>query len=336
MTKVIFIGSFLSLEDGSLSYAESLEIQLRNSGVDCILKSRASNKLLRLCEIVISLVFFRGDVVHIDVFSDKAFIITEIASLIGSCRRKRIILTLRGGKLIEFYEGNESRVKGAFKRASILQSPSQFLTKQFYDKGFKIKYLPNAVDMTKFKYERSFVNKHSILWVRAFTDIYNPCIAVESLYLVLKKYPDATLTMIGPDKGLLLETERLIKKLDISRSVRILGPIPNQDLNEYYQNHEVYINTTSYESFGLAVLEAAACGVPVVSNKVGEIPYIWTDAENILLTEHLSPMSFALKIMELFDNPELAINISIAARRRAEEYDWDKIRPSWIELLSSH
>ena len=145
--------------------------------------------------------------------------------------------------------------------------------------------MPNSIDLEKFPFKRDTVKKHSLLWVRAFTNIYNPEIPVRILHELRKLFPDVYLTMVGPDKGTLREVEALINRLDLEDHINITGPIPNEELRKYYQSHSVYLNTTSFESFGVAVLEAASCGMPIVSNSVGEIPLIWEDGKNILLVE---------------------------------------------------
>jgi len=331
--KVLFIGSFLSKHDGSLSYGESLAKQLNGVGFKCILISNSEIKFIRLFEIIFSLLVYNGRVVHIDIFSGNAFHIAEIASRIAHLRRKMIVMTLRGGKLTEFYECNPAKVNFVLKRADILQTPSLFLQSYFYMKGYNIKRLPNAVDLLKFTYERSNVKKHSILWIRAFTEIYNPGLAVSAIYEICKKYPDTTLTMVGPDKGLLHEVQKKVNDLGIDNSITFTGPLPNDELVALYQEHEVYINTTSYESFGNAMFEAASCGTPIVSSAVGEIPLLWKGGEDVLLIEKLDAGDFAKAIIRLFDNKDLAGHISKNARTKAEDFGWDKIRLQWVSML---
>ena len=146
-----------------------------------------------------------------------------------------------------------------------------------------VNYLPNPISLINFKYDRSNVTDNSILWVRAFDEIYNPKDAIYTLAYLEKKISNVSLTMIGPDKGLLNEVVKLIDDLNLKEKVKILGPIPNEELFNYFHSHTVLLNTTSYESFGQALLESAACGCPIVSNDVGEVSYIWEDNEDILL-----------------------------------------------------
>lgn len=272
---------------------------------------------------------------HIDTFSGHAFWIAEVATFIGKMRKKRIIMTLRGGRLPEFFQSNPQRTKKVLHRATYLQTPSMYLKDFFANHGIQLDYLPNSIDLTAFPYSREKIKTHSILWVRAFTEIYNPELAIKTFYEVRKIFHDATLTLVGPDKGLLMKTKKLISYMGLDSFVIITGPVPNDQLYKYYHSHEVFLNTTSYESFGVAVLEAAACGIPIVSSKVGELPYLWEHEKDILFVEKMEPNKFAEQIAKLFTSKQLAVTLSKNARLKAENFAWEKIKDKWIKLLSA-
>lgn len=80
-------------------------------------------------------------------------------------------------------------------------------------------------------------------------------------------------------------------------------------------------------------MEAAACGIPVVSNNVGEIPFLWKNGENIMLINNNSVEEFCEAIIKLTEGKQLNNTISINARKRAENFSWPAIRKEWINLL---
>ena len=139
--------------------------------------------------------------------------------------------------------------------------------------------------------------------------------------------------MIGPDKGLQSEIETLIKEENLEDNIDIIGPVPNDKLPHYYHSHTVFLNTTSYESFGTAVMEAAACGIPIVSTSVGEIPYLWSANKNILLTESITADAFVAPVTQLLKSTALSKKISENARKIATTFDWHKILKQWDKLL---
>ena len=93
------------------------------------------------------------------------------------------------------------------------------------------------------------------------------------------------------------------------------------------------MNTTSYESFGVAVVEAALCGIPIVSNSVGEIPFLWTHLENALLVQDQDLAQYVKNVVQLLEQPEFAEKIAMQARSKALEFDWTRIQPAWEKLL---
>ncbi|ADV46964.1 glycosyltransferase family 4 protein [Nitratifractor salsuginis] len=329
--RIVFVGSHLSDKRGTKGISEKISILLRDK-YEVVLVSRYENLALRSMDIIWTLLSSRFDIVHIDVFSNKAFYYADIASRIAKAKKERLIMTLRGGMLHEEYERYPSRMKKVFERADILQSPSLFLIDFFKRKGFNVNYMPNFIEIDRFNYNRDNVHPNTILWVRAFAEIYQPELAVRTIGKLVTKYPDIKLTMIGPDHGLLPGIEKLIIELELDDHVEVVGRIPNEELYRYYQTHAVYLNTTRYESFGMAVIEAAACGIPVVSTNVGEIPYIWNDNENILLSR-ADDEDMAQKVDILLSDPYLAASISKNARKKAETFSWEHIKAKWMRLL---
>jgi len=333
MIDIFFVGNFLSKSIGTFPISESVANQLKKNGFTTQLCSSVSNQFMRLIDIIYNSFVVNYGIMHIDIYSGSAFMISEFSSRIAKLRGKKIIITLHGGNLPSFFETNKDRIKSVFKRADHIQTPSLSLQEFFSKEGIKINYLPNLIDLSNFPFDRSSVKPKSLLWVRAFNNIYNPELAIKAIYEVKKTYPETTLTMIGPDKGSLAEVKQLIKQLNLSSCIDIVGPIKNKKLYKYYQTHEVYLNTTSLESFGVAVIEAASCGIPIVSSEVGEMTWLWKDEENILFAK-LDAVSFAEKIERLFVSDEFYDLLSLSARNRIEEFDVKNIINNWEETLS--
>ncbi|GCD77339.1 hypothetical protein JCM31826_08210 [Thermaurantimonas aggregans] len=332
--KILFVGTFLSAYTGTASVSENIANKFKEFGFKCKTVSHKRNKLARLIDIITELFLYGPKVIHVDVFSGQAFIITEITAFIGKILKRKLIFTLHGGALPDFYSKNAKRINRAFKRAEIITTPSRMLQRFFEEKGFEVRYIPNPIELKHFPYKRDSVRPYSLLWVRAFHPIYNPLLAIHTLAKIKESFPEATLTMIGPDKGMLNKTKELIKELNLDQAVEIIGPVPNTELYRYYQTHAVFLNTTSYESFGVAVLEAAACGIPVVSVSVGEIPFLWEDGKNLLLAESYDQDVISSKIDILFKNCKLANQISINARKKAEKFDLIIILNDWLNVYS--
>lgn len=338
MKRVLFIGNFLSKTSGTQSVSENISKLLEGEDIKCELTSSKQNQIHRLVDILWKQCVSQYDIIHIDVFSGKAFLIARLSSWLQKLIGRPIIMTLHGGRLPEFTNTKPKMVLKVLRRAKVLQTPSLYLISYFKSRGLEVKYLPNAIDTNNFPKCTDKITKDSnpkLLWVRAFSSIYNPAIAIHTLAYVMHYFPKATLTMIGPDKGILKDVVSLIQKLNLTESVDLTGPIPNNELYKYYHAHDVFLNTTSYESFGVAVIEAAHCGIPIVSSSVGEIPFLWTHDLNILLTQSISGEDFGEQVVRLLNMPDLVQSISDQAFIRTQDFAWFKIKDAWIALLKN-
>lgn len=331
--RIIFIGNYLSHIRGTKSVSESIAELLTIDGLKVHLVSKKENRAFRLFDIIINILTKKWDVVHIDVFSGNGFYIAYLSALVATIQNPKIILTLHGGALINFASRNNKLVQRLFKNDNYILSPSQYLISYFTKKGFEVGYLPNPINLERFPYNRSKVKKHSLLWVRGFSTIYNPQVPIHVLKNLLDIYPDATLTMVGPDAGRLKDCIDLSKELGIAERINFIGKIENASLFEYYQEHSVFLNTTSYESFGVSLVEAACCGIPIISNSVGEVPLIWKDGYDILLVSNNSLEEYISHIERIFESDQFTASLSERARLRAEKFNWEIIKADWHKLL---
>jgi glycosyltransferase involved in cell wall biosynthesis len=138
--------------------------------------------------------------------------------------------------------------------------------------------------------------------------------------------------MVGKDQGSKEKCINMAKRNNLTQNINFPGYINNHELITFYNSHEVFLNTTRYESFGVSLIEAAACGIPIVSTSVGEIPYIWEHKKNIILSER-DPQAIAEAITLLLDNKELRDTISISAMEKVQQYTWNTIGPKWINII---
>lgn len=331
---VLFVGTYLSRTTGSRDVAETIKEELAEVGINIKLVSTKKNKIFRLLDVLLAVYTTKSSKIHFDVYSGNSFFLTFVAILTARIRRRYTISTIHGGRFHDFYQRFPKLISIFFRLSHVTLTPSKFLKEYFETKSITIKYNPNPLDLSSFPYKFLEEKNYKILWVRAFSDIYNPELAINTLAEVLNLLPQASITMVGPDKGYRQQVEVLARELNLEDKVEFTGPIPNNLLSKVYQKHTVYINTTRYESFGVSVMEAASCGIPIVSTNVGEIPYLWKDGENILLVDNFSPQQMAQQIVRIMGDETLRAKLSKSARANAEQFSWQKIEPGWVELLS--
>ena len=340
---ILFIGNFLSHLVGAISPSESLALHLQERGWSILLTSRQVNRPLRLLEMIWTVWEKRKEyqIAHIDIFSGKSFLWAEIISAILSLLRKPVVLTLHGGGLVEFSKRWQARVKRVLKQADVVITPSHFLQTGLRNIREDIQYIPNGMDVSAYNFQLREKVSPTLVWLRAFHEIYNPLLAIETFAIVQKDFPEIQMLMIGPDKkdGTFNAVQKRIAKLGLSK-IEIVGAVSKADVPIWLQKGDVFINTTNYESFGVGVMEAAACGLPIVSTAVGELPLLWTNGTDALLVPPNAPKKMAGAITKILREPALAKKLSLNARKKAEKFDWSVILPQWeilfLEVINQH
>jgi glycosyltransferase involved in cell wall biosynthesis len=334
--RVAVIGPIIIDGKSSGGEGEKLYQMLKESGYTVYKRSGYRNKLMRLLDTIYFIIIHRKqyDIVVSLVFSGRAFLLEYLVFLITKILNKKVIGVLHGGALNEFYKKYPNMVEKIYNQCIEICTPSKFLQQYFAARGWPVLYTPNFIDNNKFK--PLWLNKpeYKLLWIRAFHDIYNPEMAIRCVANLKKSNRAITLTMVGPDLGKLNNCIELAEKLDVMDNIQFVGFVPNNEIQKYYHSHTVFITTTSYESFGVAIVEAASCGIPMVSTRVGEIPLMWTEDEEMLMADLDNQKEFDLKVSRLLDDTLLRDKLSKNAHRKAETYTWERVKMTWAQLLT--
>ena len=339
MEKILLIGTFLSNTLSTRSVCEDLTAQLESRGWKIITTSNKVARFPRLADIVTTIWKYRGEysVANVDVYSGAAFIWAEIAVWLLGKINKPIVLTLRGGNLPKFSTRWSNRVKKLLNSAYAVSAPSKYLKEsmRYYRKDIRL--IPNPLNLSSYKFQLRDNPSPQIVWLRAFHSIYNPTLAPRVLALLHKDFPNARLTMIGPDKGdgSLQMTRRKAEELGVSQWVDFPGGIPKTDVPNWLQKKDIFINTTNVDNTPVSVIEAMASGLCVVSTNVGGLPYLLDDGYDALLVPPDNPEKMADAIRKILTQPDLAARLSANARKKAETFDWSVVLPQWEELFLS-
>jgi glycosyltransferase involved in cell wall biosynthesis len=136
-------------------------------------------------------------------------------------------------------------------------------------------------------------------------------------FQIIKEKIDGRLVIAG---GLGWKYKKILEKIQKEPGVDFLGYVPDEDLVALYNGASVFIYPSLYEGFGLPVLEAMACGKPVVTSDNSSLPEITGSAA--LLVNPLDVRKMAEVILELFLNRDLQAELSEKARQRAASFSW--------------
>jgi N-acetyl-alpha-D-glucosaminyl L-malate synthase BshA len=145
--------------------------------------------------------------------------------------------------------------------------------------------------------------------------------------LILEQIP-ACLLLVGdgPERP---RCEQLCRELGIASDVRFLGK--QEAVEEILSAGDLFLLPSETESFGLAALEALACGVPVVSSRSGGLPEVNVDGVTGFLTDVDDVPGMAFAAMRLLRDDALLKDFRHAARKQAERFDIHRILPLYEE-----
>lgn len=122
-----------------------------------------------------------------------------------------------------------------------------------------------------------------------------------------------------------------IERLGLRQKVYRLGYVPDGDLPALYSGALAYVQPSLYEGFGLTVLEALACGAPVVASNTSALPEVVGSAG--LLVDPNSPAEMADALRRLVREPVLRTQLADLGQRRAAEFTWERCARDTLRVL---
>lgn len=132
---------------------------------------------------------------------------------------------------------------------------------------------------------------------------------------------DVSLVIAGSVIAGRTDFAEVLGALRLGDRVRVLGYVPDADLVALYRGADVFVYPSYVEGFGLPVIEAMACGTPVVTYRATSLPEVAGDAA-ILLDPPVTPIVLAKAIREVMDDPDLRRRLIERGRARAAAFDW--------------
>jgi UDP-glucose:(heptosyl)LPS alpha-1,3-glucosyltransferase len=144
-----------------------------------------------------------------------------------------------------------------------------------------------------------------------------------ALLCALNKLPEFQwrLLVVGRDERALYD--RLIREYGITDRVNFLSPSP--DVLQFYAAADAYVGPSLQDSFGMPVLEAMSCGLPVVcSSRAGVSEIVTSGADGITLRDPQNGEEIAASLRSLLADPELGRRLGEQARLTAQKHTWNR------------
>ncbi|MFN2490244.1 MAG: glycosyltransferase [Actinomycetota bacterium] len=124
----------------------------------------------------------------------------------------------------------------------------------------------------------------------------------------------------------------LAASLDVGSNIRFVGATSHDEVPRFYRAADAVVVCSYSESFGLAALEAHACGTPVVGTSVGGLSHIVQDGSSGFLVGSRDPEVFAARLETILSSEAVRLAFADNALRSASSFSWQATADSLLEL----
>ena len=273
-----------------------------------------------------------------------------VASIARIAVNRPIIMTAHAG---DVYSARGAFRKGllrfAANHATSCTVVSHMLAREFEVRtGIAPDVIPMGVDPSLFlpgaDRRLTTIDKTSgpnLLFVGRIAEKKGLSFLIRAISEVRTDYPNMRMTIVG-DGRIRTDLEALTNKLDLSAIIEFKGSVENEALPDYLRRADIFVIPSIVDALGdqeglpVVLLEAAACGVPIIATNVGGITDFVTDNETGLLVEPESVDQLANAIRRLSADDRLRARLSQAGRALVEEkFSWDPIFDRFDALVGN-
>ena len=214
--------------------------------------------------------------------------------------------------------------------------------RKIYDRHYEI--IPFGVDCSEYRNmfhiddEISGPRKIVIGTVKSLEYVYGIDKLLRTFSLVLERLPVENIELIiagdGSERG---DLERLTRELKIENKVKFLGRLPQEQVAGILNSFDIFVALSRSESFGVAILEASSCSLPVVVSAAGGIPEIVLDGETGFIIKNGDPVIAANKIVDLILDRDFRRDLGRRGREFTEKfYSWESSTSKFEEYIKSN
>ncbi len=233
----------------------------------------------------------------------------------------------------------------SIKRASRVVTVSRWMKDEICQRYgiplHRVQVIYHGVDTSLFRVKQNVdfltrygVQKPYLLTVGVLWEYKNVDKVIEAFGILEKEYKvKHRLVIVGRDyDGNRSKYEKLAQRQGIQNEIIFTGPVPPDSLRYFYSAADVFVFPSRIESFGLPLLEAMACQVPVVASNRSAIPEIVGDAGVVVDPDDAATM--AKTIYELIHNSSLREDLVRRGKRRTKQFDWLGVAEKLHEAFS--
>ena len=149
-------------------------------------------------------------------------------------------------------------------------------------------------------------------------------------WLKRKKRIPHQLVIVGRCGWLWQNIKKMVHKLNLTKDVIFTGPVADEKLPIVYNLAEVFLAPSSYEGFGLTILEAMACGTAVITSNTSSLPEIAGNSALMIEPRNVEQLQQAIE--KILSNKELRDRLITKGLERAREFSWERCARETLEV----
>jgi len=300
---------------------------------------RSLQKIKYLRTLVTSLAYYLSllvtirnyDIIHIFSASYVSFVLSPTpAILIGKLFRKKLLLNYHSGEAEDHLQRWRRSAVPTIQMVDEVVVPSNYLVHVFSTFGLKCKPIFNLIERDSFQFRERNPLRPLFLSNRNFEVHYGIDKVLKAFSIIQKKIPEASLLVVG-DGSQRDALQQLAKDLDL-RHLEFMGRVEHERANEIYASADVFLNASSIDNQPLSILEAFACGLPVVTTGAGGIPYMVEADKNALVVPVGDEEALAASALSLFRDRDLVDRLVSNGLSECRNYEWKTLRSQWLNV----
>jgi glycosyltransferase involved in cell wall biosynthesis len=251
---------------------------------------------------------------------------------IAHFRKKPLVMNYRGGHAEAFFSSSWRYVGPSVKRCSAVVVPSPYLQRVFAKFETASTVIPNVLEQKRFfpapnQSEKLNHNppQPKLIVTRNLEAIYDIATAIRAFALLKNNFTGATLAVAGSGP-LEAELKQLAAELQVADSVQFLGRLDADAMADLYRSADLMLNPSLVDNSPNSVIEALACGIPVISSNVGGIPDLVQHGVDAILITPGCHVLFSQHSSDLLKNNELRKTLVENGLANIRRFNWPQIR----------
>ncbi len=269
------------------------------------------------------------DVIHVFSASYFSFVLAPTpAILIGKMYRRKVLLNYHSGEVEDHLRRWRRTAIPTIRLADVLVVPSEYLVRVFDRFGLEANAIYNVIDTAKFRFRDRVPLRPVFLSNRNLESHYGVDRVLRAFSIIQSNFPNATLNIVG-DGSQRRSLETLAKELNL-RNTTFSGQIDPGLIADCYDAADIYLNGSEIDNQPLSLLEAFACGLPIVTTDAGGIPDIVTNGKTGMLVPCGDYRLMAERAMQLLNDGSLTRRIVEQGRQECLKYTWKAVRELWL------